>query len=89
MGNIIVYRFRKQWSSTTAAIECSEKKLEIKLQKGGYKSFETSLEIKAMLQTLSKAVIYYELTTKVLAKNLKEDDQGSERIVRRSPKEQF
>ncbi len=79
-------RFRGR-TSTTAEIERSERKLEIKEQKEGEKPKEGSLESKDLRQTLSKAFDMSSATEKVSPKRLREDDRESLRRDRRSPVE--
>ncbi len=78
---------KEQWPSTTAEIERSERKLEIKEQREGQKPKEGSLESKDLCQTLSKAFDMSSATEKVSPKRLREDDQESVRRERRSPVE--
>lgn len=69
----------KQWSSIATAIDQSERNLEIKLQRELY---ESSFEINALCQSLSKAFDISKATTEVSPNTLKEGDQDSLRKAR-------
>ena len=71
-----------QVKKRTGAVERPERKLEIKLQKDGYKRKDDSLETKDLWQPLSKAFdIMTKATAKASLKPLKKVDQED----RRSP----